>query len=180
MQRLAFRDMLTDLPNRTSLQSDLELAWDRWRDHATPFALVMMDLDGFKPINDTHGHDVGDAVLKVVGARLLQLNRAHDLAARLGGDEFVIVLHNCTTATYAAQVAQRLIDTVSQPIAVKSTGLTVKVGASAGVAHVSDRSPDVETLLKHADTALYAAKAAGKRQVQVFAHRLPVEAQTIA
>jgi diguanylate cyclase (GGDEF)-like protein len=171
MQRLAFRDMLTDLPNRTSLQADLELALDHWRGNATPFAVVMMDLDGFKPINDTHGHDAGDEVLKVVGARLLNLNRENDLAARLGGDEFVIVLHDCPSTAVAAQVAQRCIDALSQPIHIRSTGLSVKVGASAGVAHVSDGAPEADAILKNADTALYAAKAGGKQQVRVF---LPV------
>ena len=168
MQRLAFRDQLTDLPNRTSLQADLELVLDHWREHATPFAVVMMDLDGFKPINDTHGHDAGDEVLKVVGARLLKLNRENDLAARLGGDEFVIVLHDCSSAEFAAQVAQRFIDAVSLPIRIKTSGTTVKVGASAGVAHISDGLPEVEVILKNADTALYAAKTGGKNRVAVF------------
>lgn len=168
MRRLAFRDMLTDLPNRTSLQADLELALERWRGEAMPFAVVMMDLDGFKLINDTHGHDAGDEVLKVVGARLLKLNRESDLAARLGGDEFVIVLHGCASVGLAEQVAQRFIDAVSQPIRIKVSGVTVKVGASAGVAHVSDGLPEVDALLKHADIALYAAKASGTNQVKVF------------
>jgi diguanylate cyclase (GGDEF)-like protein len=168
MQRLAFRDMLTDLPNRTSLQADLEMALDHWRGNGTPFAVVMMDLDGFKPVNDTHGHDAGDEVLKVVGARLLKLNRENDLAARLGGDEFVIVLHDCSSAALAAQVAQRFIDAVSQTIHITSSGINVKIGASAGVAHVADGLSEVDAVLKNADTALYAAKAGGKSRVHVF------------
>ena len=130
----------------------------------------MMDLDGFKPVNDTHGHDAGDEVLKVVGARLQRLNRPHDLAARLGGDEFVIVLHDCPGAAVAAEVAQRFLDAVSRPIRIESTGLCVEIGASAGVAHVADEPrPSSDTLLKNADSALYQAKAMGKNQVQVFA-----------
>ncbi|MCF8209226.1 MAG: diguanylate cyclase [Rhodoferax sp.] len=168
MQRLAFRDMLTDLPNRTSLQAGLELALDHWQVHATAFAVVMMDLDGFKPINDVHGHDAGDEVLKVVGARLLKLNRENDLAARLGGDEFVIVLHNCPTSEVAANVAQRFIDAVSQPIHINASGIKVQVGASAGVAHVTEGPALAEAILKNADTALYAAKAGGKNRVNRY------------
>ena len=168
MQRLAFRDMLTDLPNRTSLQADLELALDHWNSNATPFAVVMMDLDGFKPINDTYGHDAGDEVLKVVGARLVKQNRENDLAARLGGDEFVIVLHDCPDAGVATHIAQRFIEVVSQPIRSISTGITVQVGASAGVAHVSDGLALAEVILKNADSALYLAKTSGKNRVNVF------------
>lgn len=177
IQRLAFRDQLTDLPNRTSLQVGLELALDRWRNHAIPFAVVMMDLDGFKPVNDQHGHDVGDEVLKMVGARLLRLNRENDMAARFGGDEFVILLHGCTDVTIAEQVAQRCIDAVMQPIHIPSTSTTVSVGASAGVAHVSQGLPDAAVVLKHADLALYRAKADGKHRVSAFAAETLCETQ---
>jgi diguanylate cyclase (GGDEF)-like protein len=168
MRNLAYRDMLTDLPNRTSLHADLETALAGWRDRAEPFAVVMMDLDGFKPVNDTHGHDAGDEVLKVVGARLLRINRQSDLAARLGGDEFVVVLHDCPNATSAAEVAQRCIDAISLPIHLETTGATVKVGASAGVAHISVGAANIEVLLKNADSALYAAKSGGKNRVELF------------
>jgi len=177
MQRLAYRDMLTDLPNRVSLQADLDRALADWRERQTPFALIMMDLDGFKPVNDTHGHDAGDEVLKVVGARLQRLNRPHDLAARLGGDEFVIVLHDCPSAAVAAEVAQRFLDALSRPIRIEPSGLRVEIGASAGVAHVADEPwPSSDTLLKNADSALYQAKALGKNRVQVFAPAVSLRA----
>jgi diguanylate cyclase (GGDEF)-like protein len=165
MQRLAYRDLLTDLPNRTSLLAALEVALDAWHAERTPCAVVMMDLDGFKPVNDTYGHDVGDEVLRVIGARLMHVNRAGDVAARLGGDEFAIVLHDCPSAASAAQVAQRFIDAVSRPIRLETAGTTVNVGASAGIAHITAGEASAEAILKNADTALYAAKTAGKGRV---------------
>lgn len=168
MQRLAYRDMLTDLPNRVSLHTAIEDALEQWRERGTPFAVVMMDLDGFKPINDTHGHDAGDEVLRVIGARLLNVNRASGVAARLGGDEFANVLNDCPSAAAAAEVAQRFIEAVARPIRLTVGDVTVKVGASAGVAHVSAGEASAETLLKNADSALYAAKASGKNRVERF------------
>ena len=168
MRRLAYRDMLTDLPNRVSLQADLEQALVNWRDHATPFAVVFIDLDGFKPVNDYYGHDAGDEVLKVIGARLLQANRLTDLAARLGGDEFAIVLHDCPSVEFAGQVAQRFIEVIALPIRLDSHDVTVKVGASAGVSHVVDSNNTIDTVMKNADIALYDAKTSGKNQVSLF------------
>lgn len=167
MQRLIFRDMLTDLPNRVSLTAAMERAMAAWRQSRQPFALVMMDLDGFKPINNTYGHDAGDEVLHVIGAWLAHANRADDLTARLGGDEFVIVLNECPSTAAAAEVAQRCIKAVARTIRLDTAGVTVKVGASAGVAHAFDLPPsetDAEVLLKQADQALYAAKQGGKNR----------------
>lgn len=166
MARLAYRDMLTDLPNRVSLQAALEMAHEAWMTSRTPFAVIMIDLDGFKPINDTYGHDAGDEVLKVIGARLANANRALDVAARLGGDEFAIVLNDCANLEFARQVAQRLIDTVSSPIGLRNRDVSVCVGASAGVAHVADGGELAEVVLMRADHALYAAKSAGKNCVR--------------
>lgn len=168
MQRLAYRDMLTDLPNRASLHTALGLALEEWREHGTPCAVVMVDLDGFKPVNDTHGHDAGDEVLRVIGARLMRVNRATDLAARLGGDEFAIVLNECPSAAAAAEVAQRFIDSIARPIHLTVCDVTVEVRASAGVAHVATGEDTPEAMLKNADIALYAAKAGGKNRVVTF------------
>jgi diguanylate cyclase (GGDEF)-like protein len=165
LQRMALRDMLTDLPNRASLQQNLAIALQQWQTKNIPFAVMMMDLDGFKPINDVHGHDVGDAVLRMVGARLTRINRSGDFAARLGGDEFVLVLHQCASEEAAAQAAQRIIDAVAQPIQVEAAGLMLQVGASAGVALINPQIASTDDLLKQADLALYAAKHAGKNQV---------------
>lgn len=176
MQRLAFRDMLTDLPNRASLHHAANAALTAWQTERKPFAIVMMDLDGFKPVNDTHGHDAGDEVLRVIGARLAHVNRAGDTTARLGGDEFAIVLNDCPSAASAAEVAQRCIEAVARPIRLNIAGVTVKVGASAGVAHIGDVEANVEALLKAADTALYAAKTAGKNRVEAYETSRPASA----
>ena len=167
MARLAYRDMLTDLPNRVSLQAALEIAFEAWQANKTPFAVIMMDLDGFKPVNDMYGHDAGDEVLQAIGARLANANRSLDLAARHGGDEFAIVLNDCANTEIAGQIAQRLIEAVSLPIGLRNRETSVTVGASAGVAQVSDRDDSAEEVLTRADRALYAAKAAGKNCVKI-------------
>lgn len=165
MQRLAFRDMLTDLPNRASLHLALEAAIQAWHSDRRPFAVVMMDLDGFKPVNDRYGHDAGDEVLRVIGARLNNVNRQEDLATRLGGDEFAVILHDCPDAVAARQIAQRFLTAIARPIRLNIADAIVTVGASAGVAHVGDGEASAEALLKRADQALYSAKGAGKNQV---------------
>jgi diguanylate cyclase (GGDEF)-like protein len=168
MRQLAYRDMLTDLPNRVSLHAALEIAIEAWKVEKTPFAVVMMDLDGFKPVNDTYGHDAGDEVLRVVGARLMKVNRPSDIAARLGGDEFAIVLNGCQNLDVASEIAQRFIDAIFQPIRLRDTDATVKIGASAGVAHITSVDANAEALMKNADSALYLAKSAGKNRVTLF------------
>jgi len=167
MQRLAFTDALTDLPNRASLQIGLEAALQAWQQQGTPGALIVLDLDGFKPVNDTHGHDAGDEVLRVVGARLRQVNRSADLAARLGGDEFCVVLNDCASIDDATAVAQRIVEAVSRPIRLVRIDTQVCVGTSAGVAHLSGGAQTVERWLKLADEALYAAKHAGHNHVAI-------------
>jgi len=124
-----------------------------------------MDLDGFKPVNDRYGHDAGDEVLRVIGARLNNVNRQEDLATRLGGDEFAVILHDCPDAAAARQIAQRFIAAIARPIRLNLADETVTVSASAGVAHIGDGEATADTLLKRADEALYAAKRAGKNQV---------------
>lgn len=168
IQKLAYRDMLTELPNRVSLHAALAIALEAWNEGGTPFAVVMMDLDGFKPINDTYGHDAGDEVLRVVGARLMKVNRSIDVAARMGGDEFSVVLNDCPDTGVATEIAQRFIDAIAQPIRLRGTETTVRVGASAGVAHIGSGDANPEAIMKNADSALYQAKSAGKNRVTVF------------
>lgn len=167
MHRLAYRDMLTELPNRTSLHIEMERALQDWHNLETPFAVMMLDLDGFKPVNDTHGHDAGDEVLKIVGQRILQINRGSDFAARLGGDEFVVLLRNCGTLRQAGEVGQRFIETIARPMKLETAGMSITIGSSAGVAHISQGASTAEEILKQADEALYLAKNAGKNRLAV-------------
>ena len=171
MYHLAYRDMLTNLPNRVSLQTNLQHAVHLWLNQKIPFAVIMIDLDGFKPINDTYGHDVGDQVLKEIGFILLNSNRETDLVARLGGDEFALVIHHCQSPEQASNIAKRFIDAIATPIHLENNNITVQVGASAGVSHVTDITEipfDSELMINKADMALYHAKAQGKNQVKLF------------
>ena len=167
MQRLAYRDMLTDLPNRASLQHKLEAALRQHAEKGVPFAVLMMDLDGFKPINDTLGHDAGDEALRIIGQRIRHINRGTDFAARLGGDEFVVLLPGCGSAEEAAVVARRFLKAIAAPIGLEGAGEVVDVGASAGVAHSEHGAVTVDQILKQADSALYRAKRAGRGTVVV-------------
>ncbi|MFP4251453.1 MAG: diguanylate cyclase domain-containing protein [Guyparkeria sp.] len=168
MKELAYHDMLTGLANRSRLQEAMQTAVRQWREEGRPFAVLMMDLDGFKPINDQYGHDAGDAVLRIVAERLRGEVKRDDLIARLGGDEFVVLLPGCRSTEEAGEVAGRLIDSVTQPIRFES-GDEVSVGISVGISHVDRGARDGDQLLKQADTALYEAKRAGKRQFRAHA-----------
>ena len=167
MHRLAFHDMLTDLANRTHLLHHLEDALAHWRESDRGVAVLMMDLDGFKPINDRHGHDAGDEVFRIIGKRLRQIKRENDLIARLGGDEFVVVLNHCADHAQAQSMAERVLASITAPMALELTTqekISVEVGVSIGIAHVADGAASIDELLKQADIALYQAKQAGKRR----------------
>jgi len=123
-------------------------------------AIMFIDLDGFKRVNDNHGHDAGDNVLKKIANRLISCVRESDTVARIGGDEFVIVLTEIHTADNAAVIADKVIQAISQPITFK--GLQLKVGASIGIALYPTNGNDPEHLLKKADIAMYVIKNSGK------------------
>jgi diguanylate cyclase (GGDEF)-like protein len=128
---------------------------------------VFIDLDGFKQVNDAHGHDAGDALLIEVAARLRKHLRSSDLIARLGGDEFLVVLEDIQDLVPVEAVSRKLLSELARPFAL-ATG-EVQVTASIGVSALPDDAIDAGALMKHADTAMYAAKQAGKNTLQFYA-----------
>ena len=163
---LAYSDPLTGLANRTSLGPALEQAVQRTRRRGSKLALIFLDLDGFKPINDAHGHAAGDALLVEVAARLRAHLRAGDLVARLGGDEFVVVLEEVTDLAPVETVAKKLLAEMRRPF--ELPGAQVGVTASAGVSVFPDDAADGAALIRHADSAMYSAKEAGKDRLAFY------------
>lgn len=160
VQHLALHDGLTGLPNRTLLMERLGQLIAKAVRESRNIALMFLDLDGFKSVNDTFGHDVGDWVLKTVSTRLLGLLRNSDTVARLGGDEFVILLDNPESCEKVAMVASRVIEVVNGPM--QLNGRTVQVGTSVGIATFQNDGMSARDLLKRADDAMYVAKRSGK------------------
>jgi diguanylate cyclase (GGDEF)-like protein len=167
LRHLAFHDPLTGLPNRRLLTRDLTRAIARARRHQQGLAVMFIDLDHFKWINDSQGHAVGDRVLAEVAARLQQTVRSGDALARLGGDEFMLVLEDMSSRHDAAAMARKAIAAIAQPIDVE--GRSVSVSASIGIALFPDAGQDAASLMHAADLAMYRAKGHGR---QTFAFSL--------
>ncbi|RAU21600.1 signal transduction protein [Paramagnetospirillum kuznetsovii] len=157
---LAHYDMLTGLPNRVLFQDRLERAVVHALRHDRQAALLFIDLDGFKKVNDTMGHRAGDDLLKEVAKRLCHCVRMTDTVARLGGDEFTIILDEIVSPGDAAMIADKILAELALPVVID--GREVFVGASIGISVYPEDGKSGEDLLKHADTAMYQAKAAGK------------------
>ncbi len=166
LQRLANEDALTGLPNRYWLLNYLPQAIDRARRNSTLFALLFVDLDGFKHVNDTQGHAVGDALLAIAAQRLRALLRPCDSVVRFGGDEFIVLLDPLDQADQVAHVAQRLLDTFNVPFEVGTE--IQQVGASVGISRFPRDGADAMTLIKHSDIAMYAGKSEGKGQFRFY------------
>lgn len=164
--RLATLDPLTELPNRTTLAARLDSAIARSRGSQQIFALLFMDLDGFKTINDSLGHSVGDSLLKAYADRLLRYAPAHSMVARIGGDEFVIVLEHVRSADEAARAADQILHQMQEHLRVDDTPMHVT--PSIGVALYPRDGETVEELLKNADAAMYTAKEAGRNTYRMF------------
>jgi diguanylate cyclase (GGDEF)-like protein/PAS domain S-box-containing protein len=163
---LAYSDPLTGLANRTSLGPSLEQAVQRARRRNGKLAIVFIDLDGFKQINDAHGHDAGDALLIEMATRLRKHLRASDLSARLGGDEFLVVLEDIQDLAPVEVVARKLLGEIMRPYLLD--GVELQVTASIGISVLPDDALDAGALMKHADTAMYTAKQAGKNTVRFY------------
>lgn len=175
IRHLAEHDSLTGLVNRARLHQRLEEALAQARRETTGVAVLMLDLDEFKPVNDTHGHAVGDALLQAVAGRLRACAQPGDTVARLGGDEFVMLLPQVRGMDEALARAEALRDSLSQAYALPQTASTgetlprMRVSCSVGLAIYPDHANDATRLLQRADQAMYLAKQAGRNQVQCSA-----------
>lgn len=166
---LAHHDPLTGLPNRLLMMARLEHALKQSTRNPSPLALMFIDLDRFKNINDSYGHALGDQLLVNVARRLSNHRRSGDTIARIGGDEFVVVLEQLEQADQAAALAQNFIDTLAHPFAIG--GQEIFVTPSIGIALFPEDGEDAETLLKHADIAMYRAKEQGRHQYSFFTQK---------
>ena len=167
LQHQVMHDALTGLPNRTYLRDRIERALARVRrNHAEKFGLLYVDVDRFKVINDSLGHQSGDHVLREVGRRLSACVRQPDIVSRLAGDEFAVLLEHVPMPQAACNVARRVLAALEAPMPVDARGL--KVSASVGIAIVDDRYTSTDQVLHDADLALYRAKAAGRNRFVLF------------
>ena len=168
LKHQALHDPLTELPNRLLFSDRLEQALARAQRRKEPIAMLFMDLDNFKVVNDSLGHEVGDRLLVAVARRLRDYLRPEDTIARLGGDEFAVLLENVASVSDATAVAERIAEILRAPFPLLE-GQEVVVTASVGVSLSTPEAPPGEnTLLRDADTAMYQAKANGKGRYEVY------------
>ena len=161
---LARHDSLTGLLNRRALEEHLREAWARCQRHGRRFAILVVDLDGFKRVNDEHGHSAGDALLTGLAERIAQMTRETDRACRVGGDEFVLVLEDVADDKALALTAERLLLALTTPMCLGD--VDVRIGVSIGLAVYPDATSDASKLTKLADLAMYEAKIAGGSAVR--------------
>lgn len=166
MHHLAHYDVLTDLPNRTLFRDRLQQAFATAKREKTRMALMFIDLDEFKPINDTHGHNVGDMLLKEVATRIQDCMRGTDTVARIGGDEFIVLLPAIEAEQDAMIVAEKIRQALNQPF--ELAGESLRISSSTGIAVYPEHGSEEKLLVKNADTAMYYAKENGRNNVQFY------------
>jgi diguanylate cyclase (GGDEF)-like protein len=166
LRHLSQHDVLTGLPNRFLLNDRLSMVLSRAGRFDTVLGVLMIDLDGFKEVNDSFGHHAGDLVLREVAARLVCCLRQTDTVARLGGDEFIVLLPDLHLAAEAESIAGKIVAAISEPIDVEGT--QVQISASVGVCTSQDKCGDAEKLMHKVDAAMYVAKANGRNRFQVY------------
>lgn len=166
MRHQAHHDPLTDLPNRASLRYRIEQAIKRAREAEGRLAVLFLDLDYFKDVNDRLGHAMGDRLLREVAERLQRVLRHEDTVGRLGGDEFLILLEGLPASRFAGQVAHKVIEVLTQPFDIE--GESIQIGVSVGIAVFPEQANDADGLIGHADAAMYEAKAAGRDTFRYF------------
>ncbi|MBF0447671.1 MAG: sensor domain-containing diguanylate cyclase [Magnetococcales bacterium] len=159
-------DCLTNLPNRSLFIDRLHQAIQNTRENKRRSAILFIDLDHFKPVNDTYGHAVGDLLLKAVATRLVKQIRKEDTAARVGGDEFTVILRNIRSKEDAGRLADKILKHLLSPFDLDS--ISIKIGASIGISIFPDDSENLQTLLEKADQAMYHAKNSGRNQFSYY------------
>ncbi len=170
LQHMAQHDALTSLPNRNMLQEQLKACMGIAERHGHHMAMMFLDVDRFKKINDSLGHHVGDSVLAEIARRLRTGMRTSDIVARLGGDEFVILLPQITAVEDGERVAQKVLDLFADPLRVGTHEL--RVTPSIGLAIYPEHGTDTITLMRHADLAMYQAKSNGRNRVQLYSDKM--------
>ncbi|WP_194715219.1 EAL domain-containing protein [Noviherbaspirillum soli] len=175
LDRLAHYDNVTGLNNRHFFNDRLESVITRSEKFMEKTVLMFIDLDNFKTVNDTLGHDVGDKLLQLVAERLANTVRFGDVACRIGGDEFAIILENVSELSVASMIAEKCLAALAQPIEI--SGNELHIGASIGVSVYPDDAQDKYSLLKYADTAMYYAKNGGKNAYRLFEQSMQENAQ---
>ena len=174
IRELAYHDTLTSLPNRLLFKDRLTVALSRAQREESRLAVLYLDIDWFKKVNDSFGHNVGDHVLQTVAARINECIREGETVARPGGDEFTVLLPVIRNAEDAALVARRILDRVRMPYLIG--GKELFISTSIGISFYPEDGSDAETMLKQADTAMYQAKELGRNQYQLFNARISANA----
>ena len=169
IRQIAYHDTLTSLPNRILFEDRFAMALANAHRNKELLSILYLDLDGFKYVNDTFGHRVGDRLLQCIAERLKGCLRENDTVARLGGDEFAVLLPGVSQVSNVAQVAGKIIDNVKQPMEIE--GKEVSVTTSVGIALFPNDGDDIGKLLKHADDAMYRAKNNGKNNYRFFSDK---------
>lgn len=170
VHKLAYKDALTGLPNRTAFVEQFQQELEHAKRKNSKVAVFFIDLDRFKDVNDSMGHEAGDILLKALSGRLKNCIRSGDMLARIGGDEFVVVLSDMTGKTAPDQVAKAMLNALKEPFSL--AGNEVFAGVSIGLAIYPDDGLSKETLLKNADTAMYRAKAAGRNTYRAYTQEM--------
>jgi len=170
IRNMAYHDQLTGLPNRALLYDRLQQARAHSYRNKSLMAVLALDLDYFKPINDELGHEWGDKALVEVGSRLRQCTRATDTVARIGGDEFSIILVDVVSIEFARKMAEKMIAAIEQPLSMKDSQYTM--GASIGICLASSGDDDIERMVSRADAAMYKAKRGGKNRYHISGQQL--------
>ncbi|MCH9643957.1 MAG: sensor domain-containing diguanylate cyclase [Gammaproteobacteria bacterium] len=165
LSELAFFDSLTQLSNRKHFHDMLAREMSRAERHDITLALLYIDLDSFKPVNDEHGHALGDKLLIKVGERLKSISRQEDFIARIGGDEFVMLISDIADVDGASTVAQKVIDVLNRPFEIEHH--EIQIGASIGISFYPQHASSIEGFIKHADDAMYLAKKHGKNRFEI-------------